>query len=151
MSASKFKSCNTCGEVKPLSEFHKKKQNKDGHRSDCKVCACAYSLRWSAANPKRKAATDKQWKQDHREERYACNAKYKSKNPIKSKASTTVNNAVRLGNLVKPTTCSECGIEAKLDGHHCDYSKPLEVMWLCRKCHIAWHKEHGTDLNGEVA
>ena len=32
------KKCNTCGEVKPLSEFSTQKQCKDGHTSDCKDC-----------------------------------------------------------------------------------------------------------------
>lgn len=24
--------------------------------------------------------------------------------------------------------------------HHPDYSKPLEVVWMCRPCHLAEHK-----------
>lgn len=43
--------------------------------------------------------------------------------------------AVRRGAVTKPTTCTNCGKGGQLDGHHTDYSKPLEVEWLCRSCH----------------
>lgn len=46
--------------------------------------------------------------------------------------------AVRYGKLDKPTTCSVCGqIKAAYDitAHHEDYSKPMGVVWACRKCH----------------
>lgn len=50
--------------------------------------------------------------------------------------------ALRHGDLIKPCTCGQCGcITEFLDAHHLDYSKPLEVIWLCRSCHL---KTHGT-------
>lgn len=42
--------------------------------------------------------------------------------------------------IFKPGKCQICNLERKLDGHHSDYSKPLEVIWVCRKCHVAIHK-----------
>jgi hypothetical protein len=53
-------------------------------------------------------------------------------------AQKAVADAVRTGKLKKPDRCEICGekIErAKLQGHHEDYSKPLQVRWLCAKCH----------------
>lgn len=32
------KKCSKCNEVKPVSEFAKRKDSKDGYRNDCKVC-----------------------------------------------------------------------------------------------------------------
>ena len=53
--------------------------------------------------------------------------------------------AVARGKLV-PQPCEVCGFEGKArDGrravhaHHDDYSKPLEVRWLCKKHHDAVH------------
>ena len=41
------------------------------------------------------------------------------------------------GHLVaKP--CEKCG-SADSQKHHPDYSKPLDVIWLCRPCHVAVH------------
>jgi hypothetical protein len=31
----------------------------------------------------------------------------------------------------------------KLQAHHHDYDKPLEVSWYCQRCHNAVHKELG--------
>jgi hypothetical protein len=50
-------------------------------------------------------------------------------------------NAVRSGKIIKPEECSECHqILRRIDAHHEDYSKPLEVVWLCHKCHMRLHR-----------
>jgi ribosomal protein S27AE len=36
--------------------------------------------------------------------------------------------------------CENCG-DLFAEKHHDDYSKPLEVRWLCRPCHLVFHKE----------
>jgi len=41
---------------------------------------------------------------------------------------------------LKKLPCQECGNE-KSQMHHPDYSKPLEIIWLCRSCHLELHKE----------
>lgn len=58
-------------------------------------------------------------------------------NPKYLKAHALVEYAVRTGRI-KPQSCSVCG-NARAEGHHRDYSKPLEVVWLCRKHHLAEH------------
>lgn len=46
--------------------------------------------------------------------------------------------------------CCKCGAE-KVDAHHEDYTKPLDVIWLCRKHHHELHKnindKKGINLN----
>lgn len=42
--------------------------------------------------------------------------------------------------LLVPKPCERCGA-ARVEGHHEDYDKPLEVVWLCRKCHTKRHSE----------
>lgn len=55
--------------------------------------------------------------------------------------------ALRRGEIVAPATCSRCGAEGRIHGHHEDYAKPLEVVWLCGSCHGARHAELGTMLS----
>lgn len=39
---------------------------------------------------------------------------------------------------IKKTPCVVCGDE-KSEAHHTDYTKPLDVTWLCRKHHLELH------------
>lgn len=61
--------------------------------------------------------------------------KYKQKYPEREKAKKLVRTAVLKGKLIKPDKCSKCGNKGKVEAHHENYSKPLEVVWLCKKCH----------------
>jgi hypothetical protein len=55
------------------------------------------------------------------------------------KAHAAVFRALAAGDLVKPAVCSECGLppagRGKICAYQADHSKPLEVEWLCPKCH----------------
>lgn len=62
--------------------------------------------------------------------------KMKERYPEKIKARY----AVKAGKLVKPIKCEMCHAETRLHGHHPDYSKPLEVRWLCPGCHRLIHR-----------
>lgn len=42
--------------------------------------------------------------------------------------------------VLKPEPCEVCG-SLDVEMHHEDYSKPLEVHWLCREHHLAHHHE----------
>lgn len=57
--------------------------------------------------------------------------------------------AVKKGVIQRKTHCEICetaGVfkdgRSKIQMHHADYAKPLDVMWLCQPCHHKWHKEH---------
>ena len=42
--------------------------------------------------------------------------------------------------MIRERACSRCGIKGRIEGHHNDYSKSLEVVWLCQKCHKEAHR-----------
>jgi hypothetical protein len=60
---------------------------------------------------------------------------YRRINPEKIAAKQMVNKAVKDGSLIKSGTCEKCGASGRIEGHHPDYSKPMEVVWLCPPCH----------------
>ncbi|MBT6047826.1 MAG: hypothetical protein HOG49_13535 [Candidatus Scalindua sp.] len=62
----------------------------------------------------------------------------REKYPEKYSARMEALKAIRKGTLVKKP-CEVCG-EIKVEGHHEDYNKPLDVMWLCKKHHVAREK-----------
>ena len=53
------------------------------------------------------------------------------------------NKAIRIGKLVRPSSCEKCKRVGLTHAHHSDYSKPLSVMWLCPICHAAQDKIDG--------
>lgn len=57
---------------------------------------------------------------------------------LKKKARRKVSTEIHAGRL-KRKCCEKCG-EIKTDAHHSDYSKPLDIKWLCRSCHISQDK-----------
>jgi len=67
----------------------------------------------------------------------------------RSRAYWITNQAIKAGDLVVPDGCERCGAEDRgthngrrwIQAHHEDYSKPLDVIFLCAPCHKAVHKE----------
>lgn len=65
--------------------------------------------------------------------------KERAANPEKYSAHIKTGNAIRDGKLMRQP-CEVCG-KAKAQAHHDDYSKPLEVRWLCVKHHNEHHRK----------
>jgi hypothetical protein len=65
----------------------------------------------------------------------------RARHPEHKKARQAVYEAIKRGDLLKPTRCEDCGQEKPLQGHHESYEKEhwLEVRWVCRKCHRKIH------------
>lgn len=66
--------------------------------------------------------------------------RYRDKWPKKILAHSAVRQAIMKGTL-KKQPCEICG-ETKSEAHHDDYDKPLDIRWLCKKCHTEWHRDN---------
>lgn len=143
-----MKTCFKCGTPKELSDFYKHPQMADGHLNKCIECAKADVHHHRAVNLELVRAYDRErGKLPHRlanvrdyHKKYptvvdAARVRWEKKHPERVAATIAVNNAVRDGRLVKQP-CEVCGV-AKVEAHHNDYSKPLEVRWLCNLHHKA--------------
>lgn len=62
------------------------------------------------------------------------------RHPDKHRARQNLRYAIKVGKVTRPDVCEKCQKgEGVMHGHHHDYSKPLEVEWLCGKCHGTAH------------
>lgn len=66
----------------------------------------------------------------------------KQKGTQKRMARTKLRHAILKGLVIRPKKCDACNQLSKIHGHHHDYSKPLDVVWLCIKCHGKIHRKY---------
>jgi len=64
----------------------------------------------------------------------------RKRNHNSERAMSIVHIAVKSGKIIKPILCERCNETKRLYAHHKDYSKPLEVLWLCASCHKITHQ-----------
>ncbi|HEC66584.1 MAG TPA: hypothetical protein ENI23_15015 [bacterium] len=51
-------------------------------------------------------------------------------------ARSKLNSAIKTGKIKKPDKCSICSTNGvRIESHHDDYSRPLDVIWVCTNCH----------------
>lgn len=67
---------------------------------------------------------------------------------LRERARQAVYRALDSGAIKKPSKCRDCKKDwAWLQAHHKDYDRPLDVAWVCQKCHTARHAK-GEGIKG---
>lgn len=67
--------------------------------------------------------------------------RHQLKNRDKYLARQHLRRQVLRGKILKPKNCEKCGlVKERIEGHHTDYTRKLEVIWLCKECHQNEHK-----------
>lgn len=61
--------------------------------------------------------------------------RYREKNKYKIRVRNVAYAALKKGELVKRNKCEKCG-KRPTEMHHADYSQPLNIQWLCKRCHM---------------
>ena len=134
--------CSKCGSLKEISEFYvrnlvckecyKKRvseyQKTDHGRESHKQASKRYSITKNGKDINNKA--QKKWQ---------------DKNHKKLLAKWAVNRAIKVGVLTR-MPCEICGNHLS-HGHHPDYNRQLDVIWLCAFHHKEWHTKNGEGLN----
>lgn len=147
------KKCSECGRILPVSEFNKNRGSKDGLQNRCRECFSSYNRKRYAANREKFKADVKRYRAENPANELETRIKACERNPTQKNAYMAVAAAIRAGVIDKPDVCSGCGkhVSGKgLDAHHHDYAKPLDVIWLCKKCHRALDASRRT-ANGKAA
>lgn len=145
MATDSHKECRKCGERKPASEFYRHARQPGGLRAWCKVCEAKQVRTPKGRAQQREKA--KRFRERHPEKYREINRlnghRWREKNPERLALSRLVTDAIRTGKLQRPDVCESCGGnrgKGVVQAHHRDYSKPLEVEWLCQPCHLEQHR-----------
>lgn len=111
--------CPKCGSPKTLRRMDKER---NPTLLRCNPCLIEANRRWRERNRDRVATMDR--------------------------SSKAVDAAIKRGDLVRPTSCEGCGTSGgKIEGAHYDYSRPLDLRWLCVSCHRRWDYETPKSLS----
>jgi hypothetical protein len=152
-----MKVCLECNVNKPLTEYYAHAQMQDGHLNKCKDCVKNRVHKHRKNNldavrdydkkrnllPHRAIARKNYLNTENGKiARKKALLNYKNNHPLKYAAQVIVGNAIRNGELIRSKNCSECNSDYKIEGHHDDYTKPLQVKWLCELCHKEWHRHN---------
>lgn len=117
--------CSGCGKVKGEDQFYF--VNDRGIRRRLSHCKPCHIARVNGRETRKSYCRD--WFRRYRKTPYgkkaeACRAK--------------LNRAVREGRIDRGP-CEICGTTSRVEAHHHDYSKPFDVLWLCKKHHEQLH------------
>jgi hypothetical protein len=138
------KVCKQCGEQKELTEYYRRSATADGYFGKCKICVNG-DAKARRQDPSRRDRVLEKDREAH--------ARYRKAHPIRiaervknyrrgNKEKVRAWNAVAW-NLESPGACSDCNSTSHVHAHHDDYSKPLDVRWLCAVCHKQHHAKAG--------
>jgi hypothetical protein len=125
--------CRACNNEKTAGDFY------PGVTSRCRDCHKAAMKVRRLTNPRVQEYDRLRYRTPERKAQGAANAKkWRKDHPEAYKAHTALNNAVRDGRIQKQP-CAVCSTDKNVHAHHSDYSRPLDVKWLCAKCHHRIH------------
>jgi len=140
-----MKHCKWCKQEKPLSEFHKHLNMKDGYLNKCKVCSYEEQKEYRKTEKgKLVRAKEKQYPEAKKRYKQSEKGKLKATQYKRPKdreaAKNAVSYALRSGKLIRQP-CEICG--KKGEAHHWSYlpEHRLDVQWLCRHHHNQLHIE----------
>ncbi len=121
-----------------------KKERMKAWREKNKEAISLQQGKWYLLNKEKAKKQSKLWADKNRGRSTFSKQKWKDEHPKARRAHVILNKAVKNGILFRPNNCPQCNrSNHTIHGHHEDYSKPLEVQWMCPQC----HKEEEGEIN----
>lgn len=143
-----IKRCFSCHVVKSIEEFYPHAKMADGHLNKCKDCTRSDAVDHRNKNIDKIRKKEKEKSRKAKPERVAKRKiqqrKYYQQYPEKTRAAVILSRAVKAKRIEK-LPCAFCKAK-RVEAHYKDYSKPLDVIWVCRPCHGRFRSM----LNGEA-
>lgn len=145
----RLKQCTKCKQVKSLDQFYRDPRYANKLKAACKVCCTIQGQAWQRKHPESNRMAVKRWQERNVEYRRAYQRKYSKEHretvlakerrhailhPEKVQARSAARHSAR-NKKIERQPCVICGA-TNVEAHHEDYSKPLNVIWLCKKHHF---------------
>lgn len=132
------KRCSRCEVTLAADAFYRDKAGKLS--AQCVECSRRTALKWRYENHERSMTAKKAWSQrpEVKARRAAQERGRKHRHPEKFAARELIKGAIKRGELARQP-CKECG-DPRSTAHHHDYNKPMEIEWLCYRCHGIEHR-----------
>lgn len=138
------RTCSCCRAVLPLIDFPRNRRETLGYAYRCKSCSREAVRRSKAKRSVPYDRSDSRYDSraydalPHRRAALAARrTAYRANNKVRISATKKLRRAVYLGRIVR-LPCLVCG-KTPSEGHHADYERPLDVMWLCASHHRQAH------------
>lgn len=131
--------CGKCRRILPLSAFHNNRTR--GKQHSCISCAQAVATSRYQEDLDGSRARSRAYSKKYAARQAARLEERWDDHLFKARAHCAVQRALKSGALVRPEQCSRCDNRHRIEAHHDDYLRPLDVLWLCARCHKARHAE----------
>jgi hypothetical protein len=130
-----MKTCFKCGQTKRLFEFYIHPRMADGRLNKCKACTKldSFARYYTSRERVREYEAARFQTPERKAQRRRYQANRRRSFPEKERAYRKVRWAIKTGKLIR-LPCVACG-DPKSQAHHEDYFRPLDVQWLCFRCH----------------
>lgn len=134
--------CIGCGKRKNLEKFYRWARGKYGRQAQCIECRKIYKRVHprSEAQRKRDRIYNRKYRANNKDKINARMAKYRATHRKEFRARYKIEKRKRRGYITEEP-CQVCRTTKNLHGHHPDYDKPLEIIWLCPLHHSKVHQK----------
>ena len=136
--------CKHCNKEKSVKSFSWNNKKMGWRSHTCLDCYNQQQRDKRERYPERYKEARKRYYKKNRQIILDKIASYREQNSIKRYAQKIVEYAVKRGDI-KKKTCEICGGK-ETEAHHDDYSKPLNIKWVCRKCHRRIHGKYAKKI-----
>lgn len=136
--------CSKCKRDLSEQSFNWANRKAGKRQTICRECFSDYNRKRYQENKDRIRKNIETYRAENPTKVLASRIKTCVRNPTHYNANKVVEQAIIAGKLDRPDRCSICGCsssEHRIEAHHEDYSRPLDVIWCCTPCHRALDME----------
>lgn len=130
--------CSKCKQDLPETSFNWADKKAGKRQTVCRECFSDYNRKRYQENKDSIRRKIDAYRAENPMKVLASRIRTCAKNPTHYNAYKVVEQAMATGTLEKPSRCSICGCssdEHRIEAHHENYSKPLDIIWCCTPCH----------------